>query len=120
MYTTVCSEALLKQALNGKSVGFISYGQSGAGKTYTMFGDLIAESLLNPSKGLASRAVLDLLKILAADGSNLELHASIFQVYVDQIKDLAILFINEQKKQSILIMIRLNNSYYLHRKERRQ
>ena len=66
-----------------KNGGFISYGQSGAGKTYTIFGKEDASG-----KGIAHRAVAELLKILSTEALGCEVSISFYEVYVDQIRDL--------------------------------
>ena len=58
--------------------------------------------MLSPKKGIVQRAVLDLFKTIAADGLNYEIYASFYEVYIDQVRDLAKLFVEEQSKQRSL------------------
>ena len=87
--------------LKGRNVGVIAYGQSTAGKTYTIFGEEAKDDpLLSPNKGVLKRFVLDLFKKMAEESLSYEVYASFFEVYIDQIRDLAKLFVEEQNKQS--------------------
>ena len=84
IYHTICPQNSIKSVLGGIGVGFISYGQSGAGKSYMLFGEDNG-----PERGLAQRSVTDILKIMAEGNLNYELYASVCQIYVEQITDLA-------------------------------
>eukprot|EP00826_Nyctotherus_ovalis_P058774 TRINITY_DN8109_c0_g1_i2.p1 TRINITY_DN8109_c0_g1~~TRINITY_DN8109_c0_g1_i2.p1 ORF type:complete len:129 (-),score=24.60 TRINITY_DN8109_c0_g1_i2:243-629(-) len=63
-----------------------------------MFGDTKTLDFASDTKGLAPRAILDLLKIMAEDCVNYSVIVSVFDIYIDEIKDLAITYANEQKK----------------------
>jgi hypothetical protein len=94
IYSAVCPEKILKDALNGKNAGFIAYGQSGAGKTFTLFGKG------RKDKGLVQQALVDTLKLIAIENLHYKLFASMYEIYVEQIKDLGVQVAEEQKKSS--------------------
>ncbi len=97
----MCREETLRAVLNGHNAGFIVYGQSGGGKTHSLFGDMKnLNKPLTPDKGIVQRALLDLFKIIASDGLRFDIYASLFEVYVEQIRDLARLFVDEHNKQA--------------------
>jgi len=102
---------MIRKVLKGKTTGFLSYGQSGAGKTYTTFGDQkTGASMLTSGKGIAQNAVLELLKTMAFETMNYEIYASVIEIYVDQIRDLGALYVEEQKRASIFCREK-NNAY---------
>ena len=51
-YSQVCAQDLVSAALNGFNSTVLAYGQTGAGKTHTMFGEL--SMLLIASRPLAA------------------------------------------------------------------
>eukprot|EP00826_Nyctotherus_ovalis_P018316 TRINITY_DN15469_c0_g1_i1.p1 TRINITY_DN15469_c0_g1~~TRINITY_DN15469_c0_g1_i1.p1 ORF type:complete len:105 (-),score=10.71 TRINITY_DN15469_c0_g1_i1:103-417(-) len=98
VYTAVCPKKILKRLLKGKSAGFISHGQSAAGKTFTTFGSAKSNELSAEHKGIGPRAIADTLKLLGGDKYKLEV--SLFEIYSNQVRDLIALPVNESKKQS--------------------
>jgi len=85
----------IKSTLRGQNMGFICYGQSGSGKSYTIFGD---ES--EPVKGILHKTVNDIFKAVAEEGKDLDVNVSFFEIYMEQIRDLAA---NFQPKHSIFL-----------------
>eukprot|EP00951_Prasinocladus_malaysianus_P031727 scaffold305855_cov44-Prasinocladus_malaysianus.AAC.1 len=77
---------LVQSALDGYNVCLFSYGQTGAGKTYTMQGSSSAEG-----RGVIPRAVtqlLDAINKLRAQGWEYSLEASFVEIYNEHIRDL--------------------------------
>lgn len=105
MYESLCPQEALKEALHGKNIGFLSYGQSGGGKTFSIFGNTKEADLMSKNRGIAPRAILDLLKIMAADCINCDIVISIFEIYVDEIRDLGTQYVEEQKKSILCYII---------------
>ncbi len=77
---------LVQSALDGYKVCLFSYGQTGAGKTYTMLGQGEGER-----RGIVSRAVskvLEQAEALRAKGYEYTMEASYVEIYNEQIRDL--------------------------------
>ena len=73
--------------LKGFNATVLAYGQSGAGKTYTMFGD----GSDNPDKiGIIPRAVAEIFQRISADdgGGIFVVKASMLEIYMEEMKDL--------------------------------
>ena len=70
--------------LKGFNATVLAYGQSGAGKTYTMFGDDAG----NP--GIIPRGVAEIFQRIAADdgGGIFVVKASMLEIYMEEMKDL--------------------------------
>ncbi len=76
--------------------GILSYGQTGAGKTYSLFGEQEVSSFIE----FFSR---ELFKEI--DQKKTEVHVSFFQIYLDQISDLVKAFADELAKKSIFLSL---------------
>jgi len=77
---------LVQSALDGYKVCLFSYGQTGAGKTYTMLGQGEGER-----QGIVPRAVAKVLEqadVLRAKGYEYTMEASYVEIYNEQIRDL--------------------------------
>jgi kinesin family protein C1 len=77
---------LVQSALDGYKVCLFSYGQTGAGKTYTMLGQGEGER-----RGIVPRAVskvLEQAEALRAKGYEYTMEASYVEIYNEQIRDL--------------------------------
>ena len=103
MYNEICPKDTLKELLHGKSAGIISYGQSGSGKTYTLFGKGKPETGSSLTKGIVPRAIVDIIKMMQNENINYNIFVSLYEVYVDIIRDLAVMGTDDQKKSSIFI-----------------
>lgn len=70
--------------LRGFNATVLAYGQSGAGKTFTMFGDDVG----NP--GIIPRAVAEIFQRIHADsgGGIFVVKASMLEIYMEEMKDL--------------------------------
>ena len=70
--------------LRGFNATVLAYGQSGAGKTFTMFGDDAG----NP--GIIPRAVAEIFQRIHADtgGGIFVVKASMLEIYMEEMKDL--------------------------------
>lgn len=55
-----CIVPLLDNVLNGYNATVFAYGMTGAGKTYTMFGDMKNTSIIDCEPGIALLSVKDL------------------------------------------------------------
>jgi hypothetical protein len=79
-------EPLLNKAWVGINSTLISYGPSGAGKTYTMMGE-------GPERGLVSitaEQIFKRTKWLGGGGVSVKLSFSMVEVYMDKISDLLV------------------------------
>lgn len=74
---------LIQSALDGYNVTMFSYGQTGAGKTFTMYGSLGLE-------GLAPRAIRELYELVQRDQCRIEckVSASMVELYRNELVDL--------------------------------
>jgi hypothetical protein len=103
LFQYVCKQTIGK-AINGENACIISYGQTGAGKTYTIFGE-DEKYTVNPinfysemkkdKRGLIPKTV----QYLWQKGKdfenhrNWELHVSFAEIYMDQVRDLGKLYV---------------------------
>lgn len=94
----------LAQFLNGFNVTVLAYGQTGAGKTYTVghrasmspcpspdqprSADKPASSFAGPDDGLIPRFLIDLFDALRNEPSVKKIHVSFLEIYCDEIHDL--------------------------------
>jgi hypothetical protein len=95
VFEALGAKALLDRSLRGIKATIFAYGATGSGKTHTILGheredfDLLPPSpgtdLVNDRDGLVARAVKYLY---ATSDSQLEIRASFFEVYCEQIYDL--------------------------------
>ena len=69
--------------VQGCNATVLAYGQSGAGKTYTMFGD-------NGNRGIIPRALDEIFSRITADdgGGVFVVKASMLEIYREELKDL--------------------------------
>eukprot|EP00939_MAST-03C_sp_MAST-3C-sp1_P005529 g5529.t1 len=89
---------VIDTVLDGMNVTVFAYGATGAGKTYTMFGDESAGSdqLFGPNRGIIPRSVTDLFAKFAdvkkkrekVDGVKLRIYISYLEIYNETIRDL--------------------------------
>lgn len=91
----------MDNVLDGRFTGFISYGQSGSGKTHTMLGKEEPLHKNSSNKGLIQRTTTDLLKKINSMNVGYDIYASFFEIYIEQIRDLAKVYGDEQKKPNI-------------------
>lgn len=79
-----CVKQTLGEFLKGYNGTVLTYGQTGAGKSYTMYGKDEEE------KGIIPRVIDDLFNLIQVGASNIEytVSASYFEIYMEQIKDL--------------------------------
>ena len=78
-YTRILVGPLVKNALNGRNSCLFTYGATGAGKSYTLFG---ADG---ERRGIIPRIGEDICshrnKLLADASGDVELYASIYEIY---------------------------------------
>ena len=72
------ARTLLDTFLQGGNASCFAYGQTGSGKTHTMLGDA-------HNVGLYVLAARDLFRLIKSD---LEVHASLFEIYCEKLYDL--------------------------------
>ncbi|XP_062813853.1 kinesin-like protein KIF9 isoform X2 [Anolis carolinensis] len=85
MVYNVLATGLVSQALNGYNGTIMCYGQTGAGKTYTMTG--MTESYLN--RGIIPRAIQQVFKSVEEHGSQfITVRISYMEIYNETIFDL--------------------------------
>lgn len=79
-----CVKQTLCEFLKGYNGTVLTYGQTGAGKSYTMYGKDEDE------KGIIPRVIDDLFNLIQVGASNIEytVSTSYFEIYMEQIKDL--------------------------------
>jgi len=90
------TKLLITSAVDGFNVCIFAYGQTGSGKTFTMFGgckpgtEIDENGNINPYCGLASRAALELFRVLREKESGFEtsVTVSMFELYNDHLRDL--------------------------------
>jgi kinesin family protein C2/C3 len=77
-------KGLVQSVVDGYSVALFSYGQTGAGKTFTMYGDV-------DNKGIVPRAITELYTLMSETGNlqNYRVTAQMFEIYQNTISDLA-------------------------------
>lgn len=97
---TIYDEAvrpLAADVINGRSAAVLAYGQTGAGKTYTVFGDEAKDSTslgvspLSPTAGLVPRVLAELVEATSARrmlGIESQLRISCVEVFGDACFDL--------------------------------
>ena len=90
-----CAARVVASALEGYNGAVMAYGQTGAGKTYTMAGRLGAEpgdvSRLaeGDTRGVTQRAIEDVMKAAtASSASPMTVSASFLEIYNDNVVDL--------------------------------
>ncbi|CAE7655713.1 KIN14E [Symbiodinium pilosum] len=76
-------EPLIPGVLQGIHVCIFAYGQTGAGKTYTLAGN---KRMGEP--GIQDLAIADLLKLAAVDGARFDVRLSALEIYNESIQDL--------------------------------
>eukprot|EP01063_Lacrimia_lanifica_P033723 TRINITY_DN608_c0_g3_i1.p1 TRINITY_DN608_c0_g3~~TRINITY_DN608_c0_g3_i1.p1 ORF type:complete len:1093 (+),score=489.05 TRINITY_DN608_c0_g3_i1:51-3281(+) len=91
----VYNEAVLEMVdstLDGHNACVLAYGQTGAGKTFTMLGEVDeqGDSLLKPNSGLFLRVLTDLFlyKERCQGHMHVTIALSIIEIYVQEIRDL--------------------------------
>eukprot|EP00928_Gymnodinium_smaydae_P010954 TRINITY_DN14117_c0_g8_i1.p1 TRINITY_DN14117_c0_g8~~TRINITY_DN14117_c0_g8_i1.p1 ORF type:complete len:766 (-),score=97.94 TRINITY_DN14117_c0_g8_i1:118-2394(-) len=90
VYEGTCQNMMSAAVVQGRSATVFVYGATGAGKTYTMFGER-AES----QQGMIYRAVRDVFQTLekhdfgrTKEGSRLEVKVSFLEIYNETVRDL--------------------------------
>ena len=73
----------LRKVLSGKWLTVMTYGTSGSGKTFTIFGDSFGEE-----KGIAYFACQKLFRMLRKRGTPFEMHVSLLEIYNEQVSNL--------------------------------
>lgn len=77
---------MVKEALSGYNATVFAYGQTGAGKTYTMQG---SDLLDDEQAGIIPRTAKQLYAEIARDSSSeIEVRASFVEIYMEKIRDL--------------------------------
>ena len=89
------TQSSIKTVLRGENVTVFAYGATGAGKTYTMFGDESAggsKQLFGSRRGIIPRAIADLFRQIKAlkrpKGHQLRVVMSYLEIYNETIRDL--------------------------------
>lgn len=80
-----CARSIVSGALEGQNGTIIAYGQTGAGKTYTMFGEA-SNGFVNPSCGIMPRAIQQVFSDLAQSMWTVRL--SFIEIYNETFRDL--------------------------------
>ncbi|XP_071695478.1 kinesin-like protein KIN-1 [Rutidosis leptorrhynchoides] len=100
---------IVRDALNAINGTIITYGQTGAGKTYTMEGGNILETD-NRKKGLLPRVVTELFEAIQVGGeaTAYKIKLSMVEIYMEKVRDLFDLSkdniqVKEHKGQGILL-----------------
>lgn len=84
---SLAARASIDDVINGYNSTIFAYGQTGAGKSFTMFGaDLVQESL----KGIIPRACQHIFKHIAEDtaGTEYTIKCSFLEIYKEVVRDL--------------------------------
>ena len=97
---------LVESVFEGTNVTCFAYGQTGAGKTFTMMGPANDDGR-SPNSGLITLAACDLFKRLRGEPA-LSLHCSFFEIYsgklFDLLNDRRPLLAQEDGKQNVVIV----------------
>ena len=109
IYNTIAKHSILS-ILEGYNSTIFCYGQTGAGKTYTMEGPNIYNNL-DLNRGIIQRAIEDIFKFienLSNENTKYIIRVSFLQIYKENITDLLKqekknLHIREDKKKGIII-----------------
>ena len=105
IYSQVLTPAI-SNVLSGYNSTVLAYGMTGAGKTYTMFGDIYNSNLgvnLNSDQGLITLMVQDLFHTFAEEEKNgfqFRMKFSYLEIYNEQIRDL----LAQQTNESLMII----------------
>ena len=78
---------MLDQFLSGYNATFLAYGQTGTGKTHTMFGSRL-DKVAEYHEGPFPRAVMTALKKMDEKGCKYVFSANVIEIYFGQIFDL--------------------------------
>eukprot|EP00940_MAST-03C_sp_MAST-3C-sp2_P001461 g1461.t1 len=97
------TQPVIKTVLKGLNVTVFAYGATGAGKTYTMFGDesVGSNQLFGPNRGVIPRAIADLFRSLHTverpKGYRPRVFISYLEIYNETIRDLLAVAEDAQK-----------------------
>jgi hypothetical protein len=93
VYEKGCQQ-LVAEFTNGYNACLLCYGQSGTGKTYTMFGNNSKNwSLKDNTTGVMQRSLLDIFSYMEecrADNKTAKLYVSFYEIYLECVRDLLI------------------------------
>ncbi|CAN0914342.1 Kinesin-like protein KIN-1 [Linum grandiflorum] len=114
---------IVKDAVNGVNGTIIAYGQTGAGKTYSMEGPDVLKSD-DMQKGLLPRVVDGLFDHIASagDSSKYKIKLSMVEIYMERVRDLFDLakdnLVIKQSKENGMLVSGVTEANYLVRHKR--
>ena len=82
---------IIQDVLRGYNGTILAYGQTGTGKTYTIFGDAEDEyglEKVTETSGILTRAVQDIFEFKESKKRGIEIKVSFIQIYLNKISDL--------------------------------
>ena len=81
---------ILENLLNGFNATIFAYGMTGAGKTYTMFGNMSSQGTVKSHPGLIMFTIRDLFRAIAdlQEHSQFALTCSYMEIYNESVRDL--------------------------------
>ncbi len=83
----IVGKATVEDVLHGYNGTIFAYGQSGSGKTHTMFGPDIFD---NETKGMIPRAAYDIFRVwdISPNVKEVEIRCSMLEIYMEHLRDL--------------------------------
>uniref|UniRef100_A0A0G4FCF8 Kinesin motor domain-containing protein n=1 Tax=Chromera velia CCMP2878 TaxID=1169474 RepID=A0A0G4FCF8_9ALVE len=101
---------LVSSAVDGFNVGVFTFGQTGTGKTYTIFGG-------GPGReGIAQRSIWELFKVLEASRISTvswDVKVSVCEIYLDNLRDLLVSSKRHEKPPPLAVHKNASGAVYL-------
>ena len=106
----VVARTMIPDCLHGFNATLLAYGQTGAGKTYTMFGRDCVMSAVDESAGIIPRAGQQLFDCIEAEdrGMSYTIKCSFFEIYNEDCYDLL-----SQGREALRVRESLDTGVYL-------
>jgi len=100
------AQPVMEDALRGFNATIFAYGQSGSGKTYTLFGPEPLDKAPPEQLGVIPSSLAWIFKVLEGDPSNkfFEIKLSFLEVYLERLRDLMNPFDSQGKEKKLKIM----------------
>lgn len=114
VFDAIDGRSLIEAALDGYPVTIFAYGQTGAGKSFTIFGkeDGLTEKKLSAqaTDGVLPRAVVELMRIVDAWRGQVEytLRITCVEIYNEMVKD-----VFDARKESLAVRASKDHGFYL-------
>ena len=83
----LCVTDLVKSVFSGYNATVLAYGQTGAGKTYTMGSGIIANTPI-PQLGMVPRVIRELFELVQEQPAHCSIRASYLEIYNEEVRDL--------------------------------